>query len=86
LDELPSHHPRGLLDYRVTELERRFDDLGRTLRQDYLTGDQVSNRFVSRKDLRDAATGRREWWPIVLGASVVLMQVAQLVLAIRGGH
>lgn len=67
------------MEYRLTQLEQ-------TLRQNYLTEDAMNNRFVTRKESREAASGRRERWPIALGVAVIAIQTIGLVVQLRGGR
>ena len=71
--------PEAIIEYRVRQLERRLAD-------DYLTREAMNNRFITKEQLREEAAGRREWWPIMIGAAVLAIQVTNLVVLLRGSH
>lgn len=80
-----------LLAYRVVQLEAiekairlEVHDLRvewqTLLRADYLTGDQVQNKFVTRKELESDAKTRREWFPIIVAAIVGAPALIELIV------
>lgn len=78
LDRLHKAHELELHDLRT--------ELHASLRANYLTTAEMRNVFVTRDELHQQRTVRREWPLIAAGVIVAACSVCTLVLAITGAH
>lgn len=81
------------LAYRVRQLEiieealraevhELRTDTKKSLREDYMTSDQLHRTFISRAELQQDARVRREWWPIVIAVFVGLPSIGTFILTL----
>lgn len=75
-----------LVAYVLRAVQKEVSELRRELHETYLNEAQMTNRFVTRDELRDAARVRREW-PLILATIVVsLTSAVNLVVVLSGAH
>jgi hypothetical protein len=67
-----------VLTWRISELERQLDQLRHDMKDKYLTSDQTELHYITRKELRDATTNRREY-------ILYLVAIGQLALGLYIG-
>jgi hypothetical protein len=66
-------------------IQVNLTDLRGELHGDYLNEAQMTNRFVTREELRTQARDRREW-PLILAACVTTIAQLVTIALVLGGH
>lgn len=75
-----------ILAFRIAELEQDQKNLREEIRTRYLDQYQIMNEYMPRSEQARQAAVRREWPLIVFGGLYMVLQLATLIVAIRGGR
>ncbi len=75
-----------ILAFRIAEVEQDLKNLRDELHTRYLDQHEIMNKYTPRAELERQAAVRREWPLIVFGGLYTLLQVATLIVTLRGGH
>ena len=75
-----------ILAFRIAELEQNVKALREELRTRYLDKAELMNEYAPRAEQDHQAAVRREWPLIAFGGLYMVLQLATLIVTIRGGH